>query len=188
MSQRNSEYDLVPGDLYCTPEWVTEALLSVEVFPRTILEPAVGEGHMHRPLVARYGRGSVMGLDINLSGYDFLKSESKIPWGSIVTNPPGYSRKKGETVSLAERFVRHALDLTKPASGKVAMLLPLAWDTANSRRDLFDEHPAFKIQHVLTKRIRWANLPQKKNGPSQNHAWFVWDWSHEGPHLKGYLP
>ena len=88
---------------------------------------------------------------------------------AIVTNPP-YSN------GLAEKFVRHALKLTDPVNGKVAMLLPLAWDSAKTRRDLFAEHPAFKAKYTLTRRIRWENLKQKKNGPSQNHAWYVWDW------------
>ena len=176
MSVRHSEYAPVPNDLYCTPEWVTEALLSAEKFQGSTLEPAMGRGHMARVLASK-------GLDVSggdvSDGYDFLIT--KQPYQNIITNPP-YSN------GLAEKFVRHALELTKPVRGKVAMLLPLAWDSARGRRDLFADHPAFKAKYTLTKRIRWENLEQKKNGPSQNHAWFAWDWNHSGPPVCGYLP
>lgn len=108
---------------------------------------------------------------------DFL-SVSRDWARDLVTNPP---------FKLAEKFVRHALMGTKVCSRSVAMLLPHAWDTANSRRDLFEQMP-FKAKYTLTKRIRWENLEQKKNGPSMNHAWFVWDWNYEGKPFLGYLP
>ena len=111
----------------------------------------------------------------NRTGYDFLDDNSYRPF--IATNPP-YSK--------AEAFCRHALEVSHP-SGKVAMLLPLAFDAAKTRRDLF-ENPPFKAKYTLTKRIRWENLEQKKNGPSTNHAWFIWDWHFSGTPVLGYLP
>lgn len=183
MSQRHSEYELVPGDCYFTPAWVTEALLSVEEFSDPIWEPAPGDGHMVRALTSG-------GYSVAPSHMDFLStSHRNCNAKSIVTNPP-YSQ------GLAEKFVRHAINLMlvggditdRSESGKVAMLLPHAWDTAKGRRDIFEEHPAFKAKHTLTRRIRWENLEQKANGPSSNHAWFVWDWKHSGPPTLGYLP
>lgn len=184
VSQRHSEYELIPGDLYCTPKWVTEALLGAEDFLKPVLEPASGERHMSKVILRKCG--AVVTDDLTPGGGFFEKwSREKVDdYGirSILTNPP-YSN------GLAEKFVRHALDLTKPVNGKVAMLLPLAFDSAKGRRDIFANHPAFKAKYILTQRIRWANLEQKKNGPSQNHAWFVWDWAKpEGPPIKGYLP
>ncbi len=111
------------------------------------------------------------------SAYDFLgvyTTDSR----KIATNPP---------FNLSEKFVRHALALTKGHAGAVAMLLPMAWDTAKGRRDLFEQAP-FKAKYTLTKRIRWENLEQKKNGPSSNHAWFVFDWTYTGRPFLGYLP
>ena len=108
--------------------------------------------------------------------FDFL-SATRAP-GDPVTNPP---------FNLAEKFIRHALSLTKLSGGKVAMLLPLAYDPAKTRRDLFETRP-FKAKYTLTKRIRWENLEQKAAGPSQNHAWFVWDWKHMGGPFMGWLP
>ena len=184
MSQRHSEYDLLPSDSYYTPAWVTEALLAIEDFPKNIWEPAAGNGHMTEVLKQR-GHDVVSGdiqwgpqMDFLKLGADWMGQRE-----AIVTNPP-YSN------GLAEKFVRHALKLTDPVNGKVAMLLPLAWDSAKTRRDLFAEHPAFKAKYTLTRRIRWENLKQKKNGPSQNHAWYVWDWG-QGPFIGpvlGYLP
>jgi hypothetical protein len=102
--------------------------------------------------------------------FDFLKYDWKAP--AIATNPP---------YKLAEAFCRHALRV----SLKVAMLLPHAFDTAKGRVDLWGA--PFKAKYTLTKRIRWENLEQKKNGPSMNHAWFVWDQTYEGKPFMGHL-
>ena len=112
---------------------------------------------------------------IDCPHYDFLTDHFRVP--SIITNPP---------FKLADQFCRHALELTKPVLGKVAMLLPMAFDAAKGRVDLFSKRPS-KIKYVLTKRIRWENLEQKTAGPSMNHAWYVWDWNYIGPPLRGYL-
>jgi hypothetical protein len=98
---------------------------------------------------------------------------------SVITNAP---------FARADEFIRHALRATKRAEGRVAMLLPTHFDTAQSRRTLFAECRMFAKKWILTRRIRWSNLPQKKNIPSTNHAWFVWDWKYEGPPVLGYLP
>jgi len=102
--------------------------------------------------------------------FDFLSEPLCL---DIATNPP---------FSLAGEFCRRAQH-----ASKVAMLLPLAFDSAKGRKDLFAENPSFKAKYVLTKRIRWENLEQKKAGPSSNHAWYVWDRSHEGPPILGWL-
>lgn len=106
--------------------------------------------------------------------FDFLQLNV---WSTdIVTNPP---------FKLADEFCRHALRLTQPHRGKVAMLLPHAFDTAKGRRSLW--RVPFKAKYVITTRIRWENLDQKRNGPSSNHAWYVWDWKHERPPMMGWL-
>jgi hypothetical protein len=99
--------------------------------------------------------------------FDFLSSRST-PSNIIATNPP---------YKLGDRFIRHALELTKP-DGKVAMLFAIQFDAAKGRVDLWD-YP-FKARLVLTRRIRWDNLVQMEAGPSGNHCWFVWDWQHRG--------
>jgi hypothetical protein len=66
------------------------------------------------------------------------------------------------------------------------MLLPHAFDAAKNRVDLWEQ--PFKAKYTLTKRIRWDNIEQKKNGPSSNHAWFVWDRDFARPPFMGWLP
>lgn len=162
MAQRHSEYERIDGDLYVTPRWVYEALYEVEPWAMDAWDCAP-INHVE----------------------DFLGTTCITKDGDkhIATNPP---------FSLAEKFVRHALHLTRPTRpdhhhGKVAMLLPMAWDTAKGRTDLFRGR-TFKAKYTLTKRIRWENLEQKKNGPSSNHAWFVWDWRNHNLPTMGWLP
>jgi hypothetical protein len=175
MAERNSEYTRMEGDDYATPAWVTEALLSVESFQGPVWEPAAGDGHMVKALIA--------GVYSVIPGYtDFLlEAEPCVGMKAIVTNPPYKD-------NLHEKFVRHALDLVRPNNGKVAMLLPLEFDSAKRRVDIFRDCSAFKAKHTLMKRIRWENLEQKAAGPSKNHAWYVWDWDRRGPATMGWLP
>lgn len=109
------------------------------------------------------------------SDFDFLQS-TQLAW-TIATNPP---------FNKADEFVIHALSLTKTSRGAVAMLLPHAWDTAKSRRRLF--LAPYKAKYILTRRIRWENLDQKTNGPSSNHAWYVWDWQYSDRPFMDWLP
>ena len=106
---------------------------------------------------------------------DFLLSDEDC-WG-FATNPP---------FKIAGSIADHALSRTAASRGKVALLLPMAWDCAKTRTYLFVLQP-FKAKYVLTRRIRWENLEQKAAGPSANHAWFVWDWEHRGQPMMGWL-
>jgi hypothetical protein len=173
MTQAASNYDRLAGDRYYTPAWVTEALLSVESFDGRTIDPAAGAGH----IVDVFSRAGlqVEGSDIapdapHIRGpLDYLTA---VPGTlNIITNPP-----YGSGGRLAVEFIRKALADTESATGKVAMLLRVDFDSAHGRRSLFGDHPAFKAKYVLTRRIRWANLEQKASGPTENHAWFVWDW------------
>lgn len=97
---------------------------------------------------------------------DFFSANPPKLFKSICTNPP---------FSQATKFLIRSIEMVRPELGKIAMLLPVTFDTAKGRVPLFDSYP-FKAKYTLTQRIRWANLEQKKNGPSTNHAWYVWDW------------
>lgn len=115
---------------------------------------------------------------------DFL--DDNFPWGincDVVTNPP-YG-KQGKT---AEAFIRRALNLTERWQGRVAMLLPVDFDSAATRAGIFRDMPSFAEKLVLLERIVWF---PKSNGdqvsPSQNWAWFRWDWKHRGPTIISYL-
>lgn len=106
---------------------------------------------------------------------DLLQSTE--PLHDVATNPP---------FGIAEAIVRHCL-FWSDWNGKIAMLLPHAWDTAKRRRDLFVANP-FAAKYTITERIRWQNLPQKKAGPSNNHAWYIWKQGYEGEPVLRYLP
>jgi hypothetical protein len=155
MSVRHSEYERLPGDLYITPQWVWDALYSVEPWAKDAWDCC--------PINA---------------DFDFLTHTHL--FRDIATNPP-YGR-------MAGKIIRHALTLSEVMlrPGRIAMLLPHAYDTARRRNDLFDDCPAFRCKWTLTKRIQWENLVHTAS-PSSNHAWYIWDWKYNGPPKMGWL-
>jgi len=169
----SSGYERIEADFYPTEAWCTRALLkNFWWLTAPVWEPACGEGHISKVL-SEAGR-SVYSTDLHDRGYgtpgqDFLK-QTATPDGffHIFTNPP---------YSVAEEFIRHAIKLTEPRKGAVAMLLRNEYDCAAGRVDLF-RHPAFAAKLVLTKRPRW--IAGSKGSPRHNYAWYVWDWSTHG--------
>jgi hypothetical protein len=156
-------------DHYETEPWVTEVLLRHESFER-VWEPAVGKGKMADVFKA-HGI-DVYGTDILDYGFGYDVADFLLTWGNpdqrdIVTNPPF-----AET--LADQFIEHALLLTKPFGGRVAMLLRHEFDCASSRKPIFGQ-PPFAMKIVLLKRPRW--IAGTDGSPRHNYAWYVWDWS-----------
>ena len=176
MSQRDSGYERKERDLYETPEWATLALvphINNRIMPeQIILEPAAGGGKMVAAL--RKAGFRVEAEDIS-TGADFLDTRGCSAAG-VITNPP---------YVLAQEFIEHALYLTEP-NGMVAMLLRTDFDHAKTRYRLFGGSPLFARKVVLTKRIRW--FEDSKGSPSFNHAWFIWDWKHQGAPTLAYGP
>lgn len=164
MSQRDSGYARLPDDLYETPEWVTAALLPHMKGVQYIWEPACGNGSMAKAL-ATWPNVRVRATD-KARGVDFF-SVAHCHHDAVITNPP---------YSHAEAFIVHALKLTRPQRGRVAMLLRIDFDSARSRQHLFGRCKQFDKKLVLTSRIRW--IPGSTGSPSFNHAWYVWDWNH----------
>ena len=161
----DSGYPRFEDDFYETPEWCVEVLLR-HVVLKHVWEPACGRGAIARVLLRH-------GIDVTYSdlrdhgtgwanyGVDFLKHSGPMT-RDIVTNPP---------YSLAEAFVRHALDITA-GHAWVAMLLRNEWDCAVTRDDLFVPGSRFASKIVLTDRPRW--IPGSTERPRHNYAWFVW--------------
>ena len=172
MSQRDSGYERRERDQYETPAWVTAALIPHLPPLKLICEPAAGSGKMANALAGLY---KVLATDIS-TGDDFLMKKASNA-DAIVTNPP---------YALAREFIEHALVLMKPTGGLVAMLLRTDFDHAKTRAHLFGECEAFAKRVVLTKRIKW--FENSKGQPSFNHAWFIWDWKHQGPPTVSYGP
>jgi hypothetical protein len=174
MSQRVSGFERKERDLYETPEWVTTALVPHIPAFNKVWEPAAGSGKMVRAL--QKAGFYVIASDIDLCPEaDFLISQPNAGTDAIITNPPYF---------LAEEFISHAMMLMKPVSGCVAMLLRTDYDHAKTRGHLF-QHP-FSKKLVLTKRIKW--FEDSKGQPSFNHAWFIWDWKHQGAPTLAYGP
>jgi len=182
MSQRESGYARKERDLYETPEWVTEALLPhLPRRPRMIWEPACGNGKM----VSAFEADGFQVLATDLAtGQDFFAywAPPVVEFDeAIFTNPP---------YEQGSMFVEHALKLMEPCGGQVAMLMRTDFDHAKTRSHLFRDCPAFAKKVVLTRRIVWFEPEPGAKGksPSFNHAWFIWDWKHEGPPTIGYGP
>lgn len=184
MTQSASTYARLDGDKYFTPAWVTQALFTAEGFWK-VWDPAGGDGSILDavPFGVECRGSDILPDNHHIVERDYF-SVGDIEGFDVVTNPP-----YGTGSRLAVRFIEHSLALTRPYGGKVAMLLKVGFDSAKGRRHLFDDHPAFAVEHRLVERIRWANLEQSSAGPTENHSWFVWDWrKRPGPAVKGYLP
>lgn len=185
MSQRNSGFDRIAADLYETPAWATKLFIDTIAINDGILEPACGTGKMAQAL---FGSGfHVVAGDIGDYGFslqsyqqDFLELGQLPPdVRAVITNPP-----YGIQNRLAVKFIEHALALTKPVCGQVAMLLTADFDHAKGRRHLFAENAAFTARLAIQTRIRW--IEDSTGSPSQNHCWFFWDHANRGPPLSLY--
>lgn len=189
MSQRNSNYDRKERDLYETPEWVTEALLPHIPLASgaRVWECAAGRGKIGRVLLRKF---SVVMTDIEpneawgVERRDFLDSTLAQCLGfpkGIISNPP---------YEHAAEFCRTAVEHMRHVDGIVAMLFKTDFDHAKTRADLFAKCPAFTKKLVLTRRIVWFEPERGAKGksPSENHAWFIWDWKHHGAPTIAYAP
>src|SRR4051794_30176077 len=125
MAQRQSGFARQPLELYETPAWVLDALLScVRVLPR-VWEPACGHGKLARRLQEHGFRVHApdivdWGSMLQEAEEDFLQAPmlpSAGKW-AILTNPP-----YGPGGKQATAFIEHALKLTAKKRGQVAMLL-----------------------------------------------------------------
>lgn len=177
------KFKRVARDSYPTHEKVVEALFDAVgsyglKFRKTICDPCCGRKRKVLAAVERRGHLGVGG-DI-VYGYDFIANKFPLDWtnSDIITNPPYGDRR----ASLAQAFVRRALEVVRPWRGRVAMLLPADFDSGVTRQDIFG-HQAFAATVVLTNRVR---IFRNKSGTT-NHSWFVWDWRRRpGPSIKLY--
>jgi hypothetical protein len=163
-------------DLYETPEAAVLAVTQVERLPLRLWEPAAGRGAIVRPL--RAAGHHVIASDLidygdptHFAGRNFL-AETKAPDGceAIITNPP---------YSLAEKFVRHALEL----SPLTIMLLRLAFLESARRSDILEGAGLARV-HVFRKRLPMMHRDGwtgRRATSGIAFAWFVWDRSHTGP-------
>jgi hypothetical protein len=168
MSQRISGYRRQTNDHYPTPPWVAQVVAGyLRKHCLHIWAPADGEAS---PLVQTL---AAEGFSVIASDDDFLLKNS-VPDArvtAIITNPPW-----GPSGKLACAFIKHAIELAPV----VAMLLKIDFDSAKTRTHLFRDCQAFAGKIVLLDRIVWFERAGAC-GPSENHAWFVWNARHRGP-------
>lgn len=176
MGKIDKGYEVIDKDKYYTPSWVTEVLLDNIHFEGDIWEPAAGNGAIARILerngilVNKTDIDPECSDDCFIGTQDFLTSASTNSFRSIITNPPYGKRGK-----LAEAFIQKCLYfMFINECDKFALLLPIEFDYASTRKKYFDECPYFAYKIVITKRIQWENLP-KTASPMFNHAWFIWE-------------
>lgn len=175
MAQRGSNnYERQPRDYYPTPREPIDALFSalpLNYFNKQICDPCMGDGSLLK-VIKEHGY-TIFGDDIVHSpNYDFLIGAFPDGWYNcdIITNPP-----YGLQGKLALQFVQRALVMTY-YNGKVAMLLPVDYDSGKTRQPIFT-HIAFAYKIVLLNRIKWFN----NQAGSENHAWYVWEWNNTQP-------
>lgn len=166
-----------PYEFYPTPPEATRALLAAESFEGGVWEPACGRGHISKVLASaglEVVSTDLIARDFGAGGVDFFR-ETRPRAKHIVTNPP-YGR------GLADRFVEHALRLTAPTGGKVAMLLNLASLAHPLRHALWTSRTPSKV-YVLDELVCWPeDDPSRATRATQGHryCWVVWDAQHVG--------
>jgi hypothetical protein len=170
-----SGYDRIADDFYPTPPRYFDCLAHFIAMHQLIIwEPACGEGHLSKrmgELGAKVYSTDLVARGFGAAGVDFLLTTST-PRNTtaIITNPP-YG-------SLAEQFVRKALEHMQKVGGVVAMFMRTDWDTSSSDRpDLFEGHPAYVMKIIVTERPRWFERKKGDKSPRFSFAWYVWDWS-----------
>lgn len=176
MAIRGAEYPRQPRDTYITPREPIASLLTLgplfgTLENKSVCDPCCGNGALMRVL-EEWGYHA-LGFDIEPWGpytkTNFLTEPFSSFYGQcdIVTNPP-----YGTQGILARKFIERALSITSIWRGKVAMLLPMDYDSGSSRRHLFKDCTPFKYKIVLCYRIHWFG----DQGGEKNFAWYVWDW------------
>jgi len=159
-------------DFYPTPPEATRALLSVERFEGPIWEPACGDGAIAQVLI---GRGhTVISTDLidrgwGTGGVNFL-DETANRGVHIITNPP-YGR------GLGDIFIRHALKLTRPTGGSVAMLVPLDSLAHPTRTPLWLAHPPAAIYAMDELICQPRGIPTIQTAKLR-FCWIVWHPGH----------
>lgn len=176
MRQTFKKFERQAGEKYFTPWCVTHAI-AARVHFRRVVDPAAGAGHIVDAFDALGipARGSDLNPDsAHIFTQDFFELADMSEEADLVSNPP-----YGIQGRTAVQFIEHALELTQPYQGKVAMLMQCDFDSAKTRRHLFDACPMFAAKYTLTDRIYWANLEHTERS-SSNHAWYLWDWNNQG--------
>lgn len=173
MAQRKNNFGVMvagggqishPDHFYPTPPEPTEALLQhyIDIIPRTVLEPACGNGAMSRVIAAN--GYTVLSSDLIHRGFgygavDFLQMPAIDGWKqcAMITNPPFFA---------ADDFITQAHRLGFPF---IALYLKSTYWNAAKRYDLWKRHPP-KACHPLTWRVDFTG----GGNATMDCQWCVW--------------
>jgi hypothetical protein len=157
----SKSYAIRGNDAYYTPKRAIDALLKVERFRGTVLEPACGDG----AISSRFKDCISFDLehDDESKRQNFLQHLRFWQCDHVVTNPP---------FKFAQAFAEKALLC---ASKKVALLLKLSF-LEGSRRKRFLETSPLETVYVFSDRLNFLREgdDSKQNG-TMAFAWFVWN-------------
>jgi hypothetical protein len=172
-----SGWEREPHDWYREPPRIVDALLDVEEFHGTVLDPCCGGGTIPARCLAR-GIHAI-GSDIVDRGYGIVQDvfDRMEPVDAIVTNPP---------YKLAVPVAQHALCL----ASKVALLLRINFLEGQSRKKFFKDAP---LARIWVSAWRASMPPGCMNGPrdefgalvvppatggTTTYAWFIFVRGH----------
>lgn len=180
-SSNHTPDERAANDYYATDPQAVEMLLKLERFSPLIWEPACGEGHISKVLLA-HGY-DVISTDLIYRGFgdpepmDFLTETFPDFEGDIITNPP---------YSAGLEFVERALETVRDG-GKVAMFLKVQFLEGKRRGELFAKTPPRTV-YISRSRLACA-----KNGDFSHtekaiaYAWYVWEKGFTGdPVIKWF--
>ena len=177
-ASNHTEKERETNDYYATDPVAVKVLLeegNVKLSP-VVWECACGEGHLSEEL-KKHGyivhSTDLIDRGYGAGGVDFLQWQGTFH-GDIITNPP---------YSMAEQFVRHALDIIDDGR-KVFMFLKIQFLEGKSRRKLFDLKE-LKTVYVSSSRILCAKNAQFEavkagGGSAVAYAWYEWEKGFNG--------
>lgn len=159
------------NDFYATDPKSVKALLDVEKFSKTIMEPCCGMGHICEELI-KNGH-DVIAFDLidrgyGIGGVDFFEYTDPIDM-DIITNPP---------FKLGLEFIEHALDLVTTGH-KVAMFLKLTFLESKKRQKLFNRKE-LKTIYVFINRALCGKNGEFPEGSAVAYAWYIWEKGYNG--------
>jgi hypothetical protein len=168
-------------DLYLTPRWCTEVLLSRVRLTPVVVEPGCGQLAISR--VLRDHGHHVTGLDtypaasergILTIERDWLKSDARTAPHDVVMNPP---------YRLAAEFIRKALEVS---DGQVCALLRLNF-LGSSRKRIDLVGPGSTLRRVIVVSKRPSFTGDGKTDACE-YAWFVWSPDGSGTTIEVVPP
>lgn len=180
----HSKEDRADLDFYSTVPSTVESLMSkiqeYNIQLGTVLEPAVGMGHIADVLKSH--NINVVSGDLVDRGYpethvvNFFDVEN-IEEDDIITNPP---------YSFAAEFVEHSMNLLKDDRYCI-MLLKIQFLEGQKRRKLFEKYPP-KYVWVFSERQKCLKNGKDEGGSSAVcFCWFIWQKGFEGKPMIDWI-